>query len=348
MNVKTIKLKNFRSHYQLNLEFNKGINVLEGRNACGKTNIAEALYYLSLARSFRKVDDSQLISYNHEIAEIESLINEGDVKRKIKIIIDKNGKYIFLNGNKIKRISELSNVVNAIVFEPKDVLLFKGSPKERRNFLDLSISKISNIYLEYLNEYEKILKERNEALKDKNFDKNLLEILTDKLINISEKIITYRMSFSKDINDILNKLAHALTGVRTHVVMNYQPFVTYNSSFKIEAKKYYEKYLENDLKNKSTSIGIHREDFYVKYNDKNIAEYGSQGENRMVALALKLSPYFLQKDKNKRPFIILDDVMSELDQTHQIRLIKLLKKFEQVFITTTKLQIDGVNHYQIK
>ena len=347
MIVKSLFIRNFRNHESRSFEFNPGINVISGANASGKTNVVEAVYYLSLARSFRGVDDIDVINSKSEYAEIDSKIVEGTVKRNVRIIITKKGRSVLVNGKKVSKLSDLTKCVNVLLFEPKDVLLFRGSPKERRNFLDINLSKQFPAYLEYISRYEKALRQRNELLKSGNYDQKLLDTTTEMLIKYGGPIIKYRAMFVKDINDILIKITRALTGVKKKVEITYRPFVSDSEDYQTQALEAYNRALESDLKHKATSIGIHREDISVSLNGKDIGDYGSQGENRLVALALKLSPYFMVKDEDKKPVVVLDDVMSELDDIHQARLIEFLKKFSQVFITGTELKIDGATHIEL-
>ena len=348
MLVKTLTIKNFRNHDYLTFDFQKGLNLLIGPNAAGKTNIVEAIYYLSIARSFRGVEDEGLIQKGKDKSEIFATVSEGNLNRKIQITLTNDGRQVSINGKPISKLSELSKCVNVVLFEPKDVMLFRGSPKERRNFLDINLSKKSLPYLDYISRYEKVLKERNEILKSEKIDPVLLETTTEMLIKLSGPIVSYRQMYVKDITDILNKITRALTGEEARVEVIYKPFVEYDANFQTKAKEAFKRAEENDLHRKATSIGIHREDFSISLNGRDIALFGSQGENRMIALALKMSPYFLIEDKDKRPIVVLDDVMSELDQTHRQRLIMFLKKLDQVFITATRLEVEGANHYQIK
>ena len=347
MVVKSLTVRNFRNHIVRDLDFGKGINLIVGPNASGKTNIVEAIYYLSLARSFRGVDDTDIIKNGNEYSQIDATIVEGDIKRNIRILITKKGRSVLVNGKKVSKLSDLSKSVNVLLFEPKDVMLFRGSPKERRNFLDISLSKQFPIYLDYISRYEKALRQRNEVLKAPKIDEKLLEASTELLVKYAGPIINYRAMFVKDINDILIKITHALTGVKDKIEISYRPFVNMTSDYEKEALEAFNRSLESDLRHKATSVGIHREDISVSLNGKDIGTYGSQGENRLVALALKLSPYFLIKDKDKKPIVVLDDVMSELDKTHRESLIKFLEKFEQVFITDTKLEIDGATRIEL-
>ena len=347
MIIKSLSIRDFRNHSSKNLSFNPGINVITGPNASGKTNIVEAAYYLSLARSFRGVDDEDLIAHEAECAEINSQIIEGVVKRNIRILITKKGRSVLINGKKVSKVSDLAKCVNVLLFEPKDVLLFRGSPKERRNFLDINLSKQFPAYLEYISRYEKALKQRNELLKSGNCDENLLNTTTELLVKYAGPIINYRAMYVKDINDILIKITRALTGVNEKIEIQYRPFVPMSADYQTAALEAFNRSLDNDLKHKATSIGIHREDISVSLNGREIGTYGSQGENRLVSLALKLSPYFMIKDEDKKPIVVLDDVMSELDEIHQRRLVSFLRKFSQVFITGTELEIDGATHIQL-
>ena len=348
MVVKSLTIKNFRNHPYLTFDFQPGMNIITGENAAGKTNIVEAIYYLSLARSFRGVEDEELIENGKEYAEISAIVQEGELNRKIHIVLNRGAKQVSINGKNITKLSDLSKVMNVLVFEPKDVMLFKGSPKERRNYIDINLSKKSIPYLDYISRYNKVLKDRNELLKSDKVDPVLLEANTEMLIKLSGPIVSYRQIYVKDITDILIKITRALTGVKENIEIHYKPFVEYDGEFETRAKEAFKRAEETDFRRKATTIGVHREDFSVSLNGKDIATFGSQGENRMIALALKLSPYFLIDDKEKRPIVVLDDVMSELDKTHRLNLIKFLKKLDQVFITATSLEVDGANHYTIK
>ena len=348
MLIKNLTLKNFRNHAYLSYDFSPNLNILTGRNASGKTNVVEAIYYLSLARSFRTTEELDLIQKGKSHAEIIAKCAEGDIERKIRIVITENGKQIFINNKPISKISELSSCVNVLLFEPRDVMLFRGSPKARRSFLDINLSKKSQPYLDYISRYNKILEERNRILKEEKVDPILLETTTEMLVKLSGPIVSYRQMYVKDINDILNKITRALTGESGKLEITYKPFVEFTKDFQKDAMNAFKRAEDGDLHKKVTSIGIHREDFSISLNGRDIGQFGSQGENRIVALALKLSPYFLIEDKDKRPIVVLDDVMSELDTTHRQRLIKFVKKFEQAFITATKLEVEGAAQYQIK
>ncbi|HOC80249.1 MAG TPA: DNA replication/repair protein RecF [Bacilli bacterium] len=348
MIIQKLVLRNFRSYDYADLNFGKGINVIVGENAEGKTNIVEAIHYLSLARSFRTAEDTNLIKEKSDFAAIEAEVSEGNNKKKINVVLTPLGKRVTCNGKAISRLSELSELVNVVVFEPPRVSLFKESPKARRDFLDISLSKQSSIYLEYVTKFNYALRERNELLKLDKPNKAQLEIVTDLVIDAAEKVVRYREMYVEQINQVLSKIVTSIKGAKEIARISYQPFIRADANYKKNAKTAFSKALESDLRKKVTSIGPHREDFKMSLNGKDVAKYGSQGENRILALALSLSPYFLIEDKDKRPIVVLDDVMSELDDENQERLLSFLAKLEQVFITSTALEVKGASIYEVK
>ncbi len=340
MIITRLELRNFRSYPCLSLDFSEKNNILVGKNGAGKTNLVEGIYLLSLCKSWRSGDIRTLIRQGEESAFIRAYVREGEMSRKLEILITPKGKKISLNDKPVKRLSELSKLVNVTLFSPEDVNLFKGSPSSRRNFLDVSISKEFAPYLSLIGRYGKILQERNVALKSPNPDKTYLEVLTNQLIDVSEPITRYRREYLTRLNKILDGVANALYENDRSLRLIYKPFIKEND-FKGTASKLYRKNLDNDLLHKMTMIGVHREDFSLLLDGSDIALYGSQGENRLAAIALKIAPYFLIEEKEKKPITILDDVYSELDDKHSLRLTKLLKNLGQVFVTTADYSIKG-------
>lgn len=334
MIVETLSLKNFRSYEDCELFFDGGTNLLLGDNGAGKTNLAEAVYYLSLAKSWRTQEPKALIKDGESEAAITAKINEQGIKRTIKIIITPKGRRIWVNDTPIRRLSELSRLVNIILFTPEDAMLFKGPPGNRRSFLDVSLSKKSLDYLSLIGKYDRLLANRNAALKKSEPDSTYISVLTESLIAVSEPIERYRRLYLGEMNKILSELSSALYGASRRAEIIFRPFIK-GDEFASEAAKAYKRSYESDLLHKSTGVGIHREDFSLNLDGKDIALYGSQGENRLAAIAMKLAPYFLIEEEGKRPIAVVDDVYSELDEVHAANLTNLLNRMGQVFITST-------------
>ncbi len=347
MIIESLKIKNFRSHRLLECSFSPKINVFTGSNGVGKTNILEALYYLSLGRSFVTSDYKELIKTGSNDSTIEATIREGSLVKRLKMVITPLGRRVFVNGNPIKKLSELNSIVNILLFKPSDVDLFRGSPSLRRSFLDISIAKTNPLYLELISEYRELLKERNALLKNDPVDEGLMTTLTEMMIPLEEGITKLRSDYIDNLNTVLSDIDKTLTGVDNSIRIIYQPFIKGNDYHK-KATKLYQESHDKDIKNKVTTIGIQREDFTVMYKGSDIATYGSQGQNRIVSLALKIAPYFLIKEEDKKPIVILDDVMSELDQDNKTRLIKLVKTLSQVFISGTNNEINEAREFKIE
>jgi len=348
MIVKNLILRNFRNYDYAKVEFDPKLNVIVGENAAGKTNLVEAIYFLSLARSFRTAETSDLIKNKRQFSQIEAQVEQDTINKDIVALMTSSSKKFICNEKPIRKLSDLSKLINVIVFEPKDTLMFSDSPLVRRNFLDINLSKKSPIYLENLMMFEKLLKERNAILKKDIIDKIQLNVVTEQMIDVEETICKYRAAYINEINNVLSKLITKLKGEKENAEMIYLPFMKLDDKFKSSCARAYEHNVESDIKHKMTQIGIHREDFKMMLNGKDITEQGSQGENRIAAIALKVAPYFLIEDKAKKPIVILDDVMSELDDEHKKRLLTFVREdLEQVFITATKTNIKDASIYEV-
>lgn len=328
-----LRLRDFRNYEALDLAFGEGINILAGPNASGKTNLAEAVFFLSFAKSWRTPDSAALIRSGCESSLVSASMREGEMKRKIEIEIFPNGKRISINDRPISRLSELAGAVNAIVFSPKDTTIFKGPPSERRAFIDGNLSKKEPGYLPFLRRFQKLLQERNALLKTEKPDERYLDVVTGQLVDASAPIERFRAAYVNELNQSIAGIANSLYGESKRVEVKWEPFIE-GDDFQSAALTAYRRSLNNDILRKTTSLGIHHEDFSLFVDGRDVGLYGSQGENRVAAIALKLTPFFLISDEEKKPIVILDDVFSELDQKHAGRLKSLMRNLNQVFVTT--------------
>lgn len=347
MILKRMQLRNFRSYESLDLTFDEGINLIVGENAMGKTNLAEAINYLSLTRSWRSPEDAPLVKEGEGSAYIRAEIEEGVLQRVLEVEISAEKKRITLNGKTVRRLSDVARAFNVLLFSPSDVPLFLGGPGERRNFLDVSLSKQSQDYFSLIGRYNRLLKERNAALKAPSPDATLLGVLGQQMIEVSAPLVRYRSMYVSSLNGLLPGLIEELTGVKSACRLVYRPFARPDESFYQRAEKLFQEGLEGDLKRGFTSYGPHREDLRMELNGKDIAEYGSQGENRTAVLALKLAPFFLVDSREKKPICVLDDVTSELDANRVKRLFGLLRKLGQAFVTTTNIEVSGASYIDV-
>lgn len=339
MIIKEIELKNFRNYSDLKVEFNKGINFIVGENAKGKTNLVEAIYTLSSANSFRTLDATEMIKFKEKSAYVKCKLDIKNSTKIIEITYVPQGKKIKINNTSVKKVSELSSVVKVCLFSPKDTQLLKEAPKLRRNYVNSMISKLSTTYLNALITYEKILKERNDAFKAFNVNKTLIDILRDRLIELNRTIFKERRMFFEKINETLANIYPRISLHNQKMAVKYLPMLNYDTKEEYMERLEQDFYAneEEEYRKKTTLFGVHKEDFEVYIDGRDVAKFGSQGENRMCVLALKIAPYYLVSDLDNRGIVILDDVLSELDEIHEENLIRYLETLNQVFITNTNV-----------
>mgnify|MGYP000890499715 CR=1 FL=1 len=340
MKIEQVILYNFRNHKSFTYLPHEGLNVIVANNGKGKTNLLESIYYCSFGKSFRTNNDNDLITTGESEFIINLKVNNNESSHEIGASYKNKKKIFFLDKKPIKKISDLNHYLNVLLFEPNQVSLFTSEPINRRSFLDVLVSKISTHYLDLLKRYKNLLKERNSALKETKVDKIYVFTLTNQMIAISEEITDIRLKFIKEINLALEKVAEKISNKKQSLKLRYYPIIEYSEKYKEDLLRKYQETYEEDVLAKSTTIGVHKEDYVMLLNGKNIAQHGSQGENRLAVLSMILSLYFIKN--SRKPIVILDDVLSELDEENQNRLIDFVKNFDQTFITTTRsLDIDN-------
>ena len=349
MNITKLKLENFRNYDSQEIEFNKGINVIYGDNAQGKTNILEAIFLCSMGKSFRTSKDKELIKINKDFAKLNIEYEKSDREGKIEYIISEK-KSIAINGVKIKKLSELLGNINSIIFSPDDMEILKDGPQKRRKFLNMLISQLRPRYLFNLNAYNKTLEQRNNYLRQiklENKKKNMLEIWNEKLANHAQIIYDYRREF---LDKILNKIIDIHKNITdSKEVIN----IVYKSEFinKEDFIKKLKSARKKDILRGYTSVGVHRDDFEIYINNKNINLYGSQGQFRTSILSLKLSELYVIYDEiGEYPILLLDDFMSELDEKRRKKFVENITEAQVILTGTHKLILENLNYkiYNVK
>lgn len=331
-----LRLYNFRNHTALEVSFVKGLNVLVGPNGAGKTNIVEAIHMLGFASSFRSRDGSVIVQKEKTKAHIEAVLNLPQ-KTVVEFDITPKGKVITVNSKILRKTSELNQTLNLTTFVPEDVFFFDREPKNRRKFLDERISKENDLYLSALINYEKILKERNALLKNERPDERL-DIVTRQLVKEAQKIVLERQKYAKKLESVVNKVMGQISSHPIVVTLTYQPSLKNSKDFENDALAAFKAITDKERILQTTTLGPHRDDVGALLQGKDVKDHASQGQKRLIAIALKIAPYFIESDTNRKPIIILDDVLSELDDIHQEKLLDLLNRVGQSFITTTKYE----------
>ncbi len=349
MYIEKIKLNNFRNYEQLELDLNQNINIIYGNNAQGKTNILESIFLCSFGKSFRTTKEKEMIKFNEESALIQIYYKKKDRDGNIKIEIG-NKKQINLNGIKIKKLSELLGNLNIVIFTPDDINILKDGPAGRRRFLDIMIGQLRPNYVYNLNMYIKTIEQRNNYLRqirEENKTVDMLEIWDEKLAEYGEKIFNYRNEFIEKISKKINEIHKSITDEKEELEIEYIS--------NCENKKEYLKLLNErrklDILKGFTTKGIHRDDFVIYINGKEVSTYGSQGQNRTAVLSLKLSELKVIYDElGEFPILLLDDFMSELDEQRRKNFLNNIKDTQVILTGTDKIELSDVkyNIYKIK
>ena len=342
MVIQSLELADFRNYETLGMTFSEGTNILYGDNAQGKTNILESLYMISTTKSHRGVRDRDLIRFGQEEGHIRAVILKNDIDYRIDMHLRKNkSKGIAINGQRIKKASELVGLLHIVFFSPEDLSIVKNGPGERRHFMDMELCQLDASYLYNLNNYNKITDQRNRLLKDIfQFPemKDTLDVWDAQLVNYGKKIIRRRAEFISGLNEIVGDIHEKLSGGRERLVLSYEPNVTEEDfEEKLRSSR------ERDIFLKSTGTGPQRDDFSFTSRDIDLRRFGSQGQQRTCALSLKLAEIELvTRLIGEKPVLMLDDVLSELDTNRQNYLLDTIGGI-QTFITCTGLD-EFVKH----
>jgi len=340
MNITKLELINFRNYEKKVFDNFSNLNIIIGKNGIGKTSIIEAIYLGSLAKSFKTNNDMLLIKAGKDFFKIKISCFDYGPKKKLEIVLDKNGKKTKINSKLQRKLSDFISQYRVILLSPDELKLIKSSPSVRRDYLNIQISQLHKEYIYYLNNYNNLIKNKNDYLKKMmlnfNLDERYLDILDEKIVNEGLKIYNFRKKYidlmNKNINDIFN-----------NYISNQKLYIKYDSDYEINDVEKLIKILKKNRKKEinigMTDFGIHRDDFNFIHNDNSAKEYSSQGIQKLIILAMKLSEVnIFTKEYNICPILLLDDLFSELDMKNRNNIFKSLDKNIQIFITTTDLK----------
>ena len=353
MIIKSLELSDFRNYENLKIDFSSGTNILYGDNAQGKTNILEAIFMSATTKSHKGSKDKEIIRFGKDEAHIRTILEKDNAEYRVDMHLrSSKTKGIAIDGQKIKRASDLIGKLNVVFFSPEDLSIIKNGPSERRRFMDMELCQLDQIYLNSLSKYNKLVVERNKVLKDL-FDHPensvLLDVQDKQLCEYGSVIIKTREKFIGDLNEIIRPIHNKLTGGKEDLSVYYEPNVD-----AVDIEKKLKSSRQKDIYAKQTTVGPHKDDFsfVVKRNGDNtekidIRKYGSQGQQRTASLSLKLSEIeIVKKAKKENPVLLLDDVLSELDSNRQNYLLNTIGDI-QTIITCTGLDEFVNNRFEI-
>jgi DNA replication and repair protein RecF len=346
MIIKSLELADYRNYNNLDIKFDRGTNILYGDNAQGKTNILEAIYVAATTKSHKGSKDKEIVNFDKEEAHIRTYIEKDNIETRVDMHLRKSkSKGIAVDGQKLKKAADLLGLCNVVFFSPEDLGIIKNGPAERRRFIDMELCQLDNIYLYNLNNYNKIVNQRNKLLKDMYMNPDLKETLNIwdmQLVSYGTKIIERRRIFVEQLNEIIYGIHKKLSGDREELLIVYEPNVEVE-----DFERSMRHSQDRDIKAKMTTVGPHRDDFSIMVGNLDIRKFGSQGQQRTAALSLKLSEIELVKRIAKdSPVLLLDDVLSELDSNRQNYLLNSIGGI-QTIITCTGLEEFVNNRFEI-
>ena len=347
MKISKLSLVNFRNYLSLSISFGNNLNIFIGDNAQGKTNILEAITMLSLTKSHRIGVNPNVIMFGKNSCKINGTVKRNRIISKLEVEVSNDSKRLRVNKTDVKKVADYISYLNTIIFTPDDLEIIKGSPNVRRNLLNIQLSQLFKEYIKNYNEYNKLLKTRNEYLKilfnNSIADKDYLDIITDKMIEKAIYIYQKRKEYIDLINIFINQYYSDIAN-DDGLFIKYVPNVSFDEydseSLRKKLKHTYKKNYLKELNYGMTVYGPHRDDFYFEYKNYDLKIYGSQGQQKLAILAFKLSEIPIFKDiTGTEPVLLLDDIFSELDIKKRNKLLKIINTNEiQSIITTTDLK----------
>ena len=341
MKINSVKLNNFRNISSMELHATDGVNVIYGENAQGKTNILEAIWLFTGCKSFRGSKDTEFIKFNEDIAKINIDFSDNVRNKKSEIIIGNKKKNVYLNGVSLRSSSELIGSFYAVIFSPSHLSLIKDGPSGRRRFLDTALCQLKPSYAEHLAGYRRALLQRNALLKDLHLSPQLYDILDsldDQLSRYSSAVISERLKYIEILSQYSKQIYAGISENKEYFNVTYSRNditdinISVSDLYNLELERI-KNARKEDVLYKTTTIGPHRDDIDILINNVSARSFGSQGQQRSCALALKLGESeIIKKITGETPVALLDDVMSELDEKRQDYVLNHIND-RQVFLT---------------
>lgn len=327
----------------MTLVLKNGINIFYGENAQGKTNLLESLYLCVSGRSLRTRNDSQLIEFDSKESHIQIFVQKEKTTDRIDVHLKRDGKKgIAVNGIPLKKLGELFGTCHAVIFSPEDLNLIKEGPFDRRRFMDMEICQMNTVYYYDLQKYYRVLKQRNNLLKEiqkKPTLKDTLFVWDEQLIDTAKRIIDARSDFLYKLDQIASEKQKSLTGGKDELKIAYKPNCT-----KTQLEEKLIKNQQRDILLGATQSGPHKDDILFFVNGKDVKQYGSQGQQRTTALSAKLAEIeLIEQETAQKPILLLDDVLSELDKNRQNFLMQSIGNMQAV-LTCTGIE-DAIKQY---
>ncbi|GMA69903.1 DNA replication and repair protein RecF [Leuconostoc litchii] len=347
MELESITLDHYRNYSDLTLDFSSGVNVFLGENAQGKTNLLESIYVLALARSHRTSSDKDLIQWQEKEATISGRVKRSISETPLSLHFSNKGKKARVNHLEQSKLSQYIGQLNVILFAPEDLELVKGSPNVRRRFIDMEFGQMNPLYLYNTTQYRRILRERNAYLKrlqlKQTTDTVFLDVLSEQLVDVGAQILLARQDFLNKLEVAAQPIHAEISDHRESLKLRYLSAINFEpgsdlESVKKEFKDTLLKQQSREIMQGSTMIGPHRDELQFDVNGNNVAVFGSQGQQRTTALAIKLAEIdLMQHETGEYPVLLLDDVLSELDSSRQTHLLLAIQDKVQTFITAPTL-----------
>lgn len=346
MKITNLHLKNYRNYIDMDICFDSNLNIIVGNNAQGKSNILESIFVLALTKSYINVKDHYLINDEKEFSVIKGEFSTDDVEKELEVVITQNSKKLKVNHVEVKKYSDYISNVKVLIFSPYNVNFIKDGPSVRRKSINMVISQYSNNYVKLLQNYNLILKKRNQYLKlidyRKDYNRFYFDALNNKFCMLCVDIVLERHRYVREINRFLGQIYYEITGY-LGLSLNYISNVDFFSNkdeMVDKCRLKVDSFFDREITYGMTMLGPHRDDFSFLLNNKDLAIFGSQGQIRAAILSLKLAEVLIFKDRDDDyPILLLDDIFSELDVEKRNRVMKYILNDVQTIITTTDVNL---------